>query len=166
MVNQFDKYETEVFNSIPAHLSKQKLKKYLEKNIQKTLKQSKFKFKFKIITDGIYDLFLPKWKNLFGSRLHVMNNTQLIQNPTSAMTGLENFLGLHSFFSSDLFEKKENEMFYCINRTVYNIKTNINDTNGLDCLGRNKQRSRSSKKSKNTIKAIERLRTFYSKLQF
>ncbi|RMZ99082.1 heparan sulfate glucosamine 3-O-sulfotransferase 5 [Brachionus plicatilis] len=85
----------------------------------------------KFVRNSLYYLDLKKWLRLFkiNESLHVVDGDSFIQRPWLELSKIEIFLNLPNKIQRDNFIYDEKKNFYC-----------LNETDGQNCLGKNKGR--------------------------
>ena len=139
----------------------------------------------KIVLDGLYDIHLAGYLDVFNSSVTLIDNTDLRDNPHHTLRKLEQYLGLGAYFESNMFVKPPDTPFFCTNTTLMvqqrlafyrqALHQNISDSyhrfksqnRGLQCKSDNPKKSRSmqSTPSPAELRALEALRQFHAPMK-
>ena len=83
-----------------------------------------------IIRNSMYCIYMESWLKVFPrEQIHVVDGDLLIHDPSSALRGIETFLGLKPFLTKDKFVFDSRKGFYCIRKDQSDV-----------CLGSSKGR--------------------------
>ena len=86
-----------------------------------------------LVSHSTYDTPMMVWLKYFSlSQFLIIESNELIHNPLAILKKVEDFLGLGSYITSDMFAFNKEKGFYC-------IKSNLSDT-GMACYAGNRGR--------------------------